>query len=199
MIRTMTRSLPALLGLVLIAALSACATTAPGPSFPEITFAHEPKIRLDVARVEFVQQYIPPQQSPNVEHLFARRPSAVVRRWAEERLEPMGITRVARVTLLDASVIVVPLAKKEGLSDLFWKEQTERYDATLEVKIEIIDANGKQLAFARGVAKRSQTVGEDISPNQRRQVWFELTEAVTKDFDAEMERVIRKYLTQYVR
>ena len=194
-----SRSLPALFGLALIATLSACATPAPGPTYPEITFAHEPTIRLDVARVEFVQKYVPPQQSPNVEHLFAQLPSAVVRRWAEERIEPVGITRVARVTLIDASVIEVPLAKKEGLTDLFWKEQTARYDATLEVRIEIIDANGKQLAFARSVAKRSQTVGEGISPNQRQQVWFELTEAVTMDLDAELERVIRKYLAQYVR
>jgi len=195
----MTRRFPALIGLALLAALSACATPEPEPTFPEITFTHEPKIRLDVAKVEFVQKYVPPQRSPNVEHLFAQLPSAVVRRWAEERIEPMGITRVARVTLVDASVIEVPLAKKEGLKDLFWKEQTERYDATLEVRIEIIDANGKQLAFARSVAKRSQTVDEDVSPNERQQIWFELTEAVTKDLDTELERVIRKYLAEYVR
>jgi EAL domain-containing protein (putative c-di-GMP-specific phosphodiesterase class I) len=46
---------------------------------------------------------------------------------------------------------------------------------------------------------RSRTVLEDTSLAQREQIWFEITEALMKDFDREIEANIRQYMAPYIR
>ncbi len=182
-----------------VVAVSACETPAPTPQYPEITFKHLDPIRLDVADIEYVQAYVPPQQAPNVEHLFPVRLSTVARRWADERIQVTGVTRVARVTLVNASVVETKLEKKTGLVGAFTTDQSERYDGTVEMRVEIVSSQGVVEAQARAVANRSRTVPEDITLNERDQVWFEMTEALMRDLDAELELTIRRYLARFVR
>ncbi len=189
-----------LAAVLLAASLAACETPVPEPRYPDISFGHMPPIRLDVADVEFVAEYAPPQKPPNVEHLFPVRPTATVQRWAAERIDAVGVMRRARVTLINAAVVEVALEKKKtGLSGIFWTEQSERYDGTIEGSVEIIDDRGLTVGRVRAVAQRSQTVPEDVSLNEREQVWYKLTKALMTDLDAELENTIRKYLEDYVR
>ncbi len=186
----------------LVASLAACET--PGPAeiqFPEITFAHLKPIRLDVVGVEFVEQYVAPRAPPNVDHLnnFPVQLAAVAERWTKDRLQPVGISRRARVILLDATVTETALQKRGGLTGLFWNDQSELYDARVEARIEIVDDDGAPEAHAQAVAQRSRSVPEDISLSKREQIWFELAEDVMKDLDAEIERSIQRFLASYVR
>ena len=183
----------------LLAALAACEVPAPSARYPEITFAHLEPIKLDVARVEFVQEYVPPLAPPNVEHLFPVLPSAVARRWSDDRIEAAGIARHARVVLVDAAVTETALDIRRGVRGLFWNEQSARYDAAVEVRIDILDDGGETLGQVRATARRSRTVPEDITLNQRDQVWFELTEALMTDLDAALESAIRRHLARFVR
>ena len=57
---------------------------------------------------------------------------------------------------------------------------------------------GRQ-GYAGATVKRSQTVPEDISPNELRQVWFEMTEKMIQEIDRQLEAGIRKYLANYIR
>ena len=154
---------------------------------------------LGRAEVEYVQAYAPPQTAPNVEHLFPVRLSTVARRWAGERIEATGVTRVARVTLVDAAVVETALVKKKGIEGAFTTDQSERYDGAVEMRIEIVDSRGAVEAQARAVANRSRTVPEDITLNERDQVWFEMTEAMMRDLDKELELTIRRHLARWVR
>ncbi len=184
----------------LVVSLAACET--PGPAeiqFPEITFTHLKPIRLDVVDIEFVDQYVPPRAPPNVDHLFPVQLAAVAERWTKDRLRPVGISRRARVLLLDATVTETALRKRGGLSGLFWNDQSERYDARVEARLEIVDDDGVPEAHVQAVAQRSRSVPEDISLSKREQTWFDLAEDVMKDLDAEIERVIRRYLATYIR
>jgi len=171
----------------------------PPPAFPEITFAHETPLALDVAEIDYVEAYLAPQTAPNVDHLFPVRPAAVAKRWAKDRLRAVGTSRRARVTLTDASVTETMLKTRKGITGAFYNEQERRYDATLEVKIEIFDDRGFSQAHASTVAKVSRTVPEDITLNDRDKVWFEMTETLAKKFDAEFERTIRTYLGGFLR
>ncbi len=183
---------------VLLAALAACETPPP-VGYPEITFIHLPAIGLDVAEVEFVQEYLPPQAPPNVDHLFPVLPSAVARRWAADRVRAVGVSRRARIVLVNAAVTETPLEKTTGLTGVFTTDQAARYDATVEVRIEIIGGRGEALGHARAVARRSRTVPENITLNDRDKVWFDLTEALMRDLDKELELTIRRYLAKFVR
>ena len=186
--------------LVLAVAISACQTPDPTPRYADITFSHLTPIKLDVGAVDYIQAYTPPGKNPNVDHLFPLRLSAVARRWAEERLEAVGaISRIARVTLVNASVVGSALDTTTGVKGVFTIDQAARYDATVEILIEIINSQGVIEGRAKAVAQRSQTAPENITLNDRDQLWFEMTEAVMADLDRELVATIGKYLSKYVK
>ena len=60
--------------------VAACETNSVQPHYPMITFSHLAPVNLDVAAVEYVDQYVPPQDAPNVDHLFPVPPSTVAKR-----------------------------------------------------------------------------------------------------------------------
>lgn len=186
----------------LVVALAATACQMPDSTtrFADITFSHLKPIVLDVGAIDYNQAYTPPGKVPNVDHLFPLRPSVVAQRWAADRLEAVGvISRIARVTLLNASVVGSALDITPGIKGVFTIDQAARYDATVEILIEIINSQGVIEGQVKVIAQRSRTAPENITLNDRDQLWFEMTEAVMRDLDRELEATIRKHLAKYVR
>lgn len=166
--------------------------------YPEITFVNSPSIAIDVQQVEITREYVPRGAKPNVEHLFPVTPNDAVTRWVGDRLVPVGRSRLVRVVVKDASVIEVPLEKTGGIKGWFTTDQAERYDATMEVVVEIRSDVGRD-AYASARVKRSQTIEEGASPAKRREVWYAMTERLMADLDKELERSMRQYLSPYLR
>ncbi|MCE2510936.1 MAG: hypothetical protein J4G10_08245 [Alphaproteobacteria bacterium] len=177
----------------------ACATPPPSDRQPELTFNHLAPIRLGVDRIEIVHAYAPPLRAPNVEHLLSTPPMDAAKRWAEERLRASVGPATARFTIRDAKVIEEKLPTTGGFLGYFTVEQGARYDATLDVLLEIIDGKGKRIAFAEAAAHYSQTVPEDASINERENYWFQLTENLLKTFDQEMGAAIQSHLAGFLR
>ena len=113
-------------------------------------------------------------------------------------LDSVGRSRLARVVIKNASVVEVQLEKTGGIKGWFTTDQSERYDATLEVVLEIRSDVGRD-AYASALVKRSQTIEEGASPNKRREVWYSMTERLMADLDKELERSMRQYLSAYIR
>ncbi len=189
----------ALVVLALAGVVSACTVPLPEPVYPQLTYGHLGAIRLDVAAVEIVEVYIPPLTPPNVEHEFPIAPAAAARRWFEDRLQAVGAAGLALAVVREASVVEVPLKKTTGVTGLVTKDQSERYDAKLVMEIEIRSAVGDREAFVRAVATRSRSVPEDITLNDREQVFFELTEALMNDINAQLLNQINQHLVKYLR
>jgi hypothetical protein len=182
------------LTLLLPVALGACETPAPEQKLPGIGFTHLEALRLNVADIEVVSEFKAPLRSPNVDHLFPTTPEAALRQWAADRLQPAGKGDTARFRIIDASAIETRLKRDTGLKGTFTKEQSERYEVGVEGSVEILDSRGFRRGFASARASRTRTVPEDITLNDREKVWFEMTEAVMNDFNAELERNIRQHL-----
>jgi len=179
---------------------TACTTPPPAISQPQLTYAHQAKIHLDVDAIEIVHAYVPPMRAPNVEHLFPTSPMKTVERWATDRLAAAGTSRTgrtARFVILDAKVVEEKLPTTGGISGYFTVDQGARYTAALEARLEIIDAQGTRRAFAEAKAFRDQTVPENASVNKREDYWFRLTEDLLKDFDREMETAIQTHLAGF--
>ena len=180
-------------------ALAACSSTPQKQTYPELTYGHNGVINLDVARVEFSNAYQPPLRAPNVEHLSPANPSLVMERWVRDRLRATGVTGEARVVLRDAKIVETRLATQGGIRGAFTTEQGYRYDANIEVEIQVRDANNVQRAFAKAQAARSRTGAEDMTLAQKEKLMFDLVEATMTEINSEFERQMRQYLGNYIR
>lgn len=184
--------------LAAMAALVACETPVEVEKFPELTYTHLAPFRLNALTVEVKSEYRPPLAAPNVDHLFPTPPKKALQRWAGDRLKAAGQTGSARFTIIDASIIETALPRDKGLTGALTKQQAFRYDATVEASLEIMDAKGFRKAFATARVKRSRTVREDATLNDRDRIWFILVESLMKDFNDEMEKNIRQYMQGYL-
>lgn len=188
----------ALAMLIIVGALGACAKVPP-PAPTEISFSHLGAIRFDVSQVEIADEYEPPLKAPNVEHEFPVSPAAAARRWVEDRIRAVGDSGKARAIIREASVVEVPLEVKGGLSGMFTKDQSERYDAKLVMEIELRSETGFTDGFVTATATRSQTVPEGITLNEREHVFYAITEKMMADLNSQLEKQINLHLERFVR
>ncbi len=183
---------------LLVVFLAACETPVVTQTLPELTYGHLSTFTLDVADIAVTAKYVPPMQAPNVDHLFPTPPGKALRRWAADRVRAGGRRGRARFVILDAAVTETALKLDKSFTGAFTKQQSERYDATVEVSLEILDDKGFRKGFANARVMRSRTLGEDATINDRERMWFDLTDALMRDFNAELEKNIRQYLGGYL-
>ena len=91
------------------------------------------------------------------------------------------------------------MKRTEGFYGIFTTDQSERYDAVLEVALEIRSDTGALLGQVTTETRKSHTVAENASLNQREAAWFEMTDGLIKLLNAEMERVTPLYLGRWIR
>ncbi|ARJ66769.1 hypothetical protein WV31_14355 [Magnetospirillum sp. ME-1] len=185
-----------------VAALTASAcqnAKPPMQKLPEISFANLRPFQLDVGQLEIVSEFVAPGRSPHIEHLMPVSPEGAIQRWAQDRLKPVGRTGSARVVIKDAKVVEVPLSVDKGLTGAFKKEQELRYDAALNVAVQILDARGMVQGETVAQATRSKTVAEGITLNERDRVLYDISESLARDIDQQMSQLIQSYLGRWVR
>ncbi len=195
----MARSLAriAILAALAAPALLSCATQPVG-TVPELTYRHLGPINLAVGSFDVETRYIPPLAPPNVEHRAPVPPYAAVRQWGIDRVQTRGGENTARLVILDASIVEHELPVTGGLKGAFQRQQERRYDARTAVMLEIVDPGRRQLAFVTARAERSQTTPEGMPIAQREKVWFEMTEAMMRDLNAQLEENIQRYFGPYI-
>ncbi len=177
--------------------LAACETAVEGRNFAQISFAHLSPIKLNVANIEVREPAAEAPGNGNIEHELPVSLRGAARHWAEQRLQAVGQTGSAVVTVERADFREERLKKTPGFKGIFTTDQVERYRAALTVSVSITDPKGSAVARASG--SRTQTVPEDASLADREKVWFSMTEKLVKAVDAEMEKRIRENLILYVR
>ncbi len=161
---------------------------------PPINFADGKTIDLDVAVIDVVEQYRSPMGKPNVEHLAPNSPTQAVRRWAAQRLRPVGQSGSVQVVIVDASIVESQLAREQGVTSYFTTQQAQRYDGRIEVKLVSQNSPSGVNGFVQGVATRSQTVPEDISLAGREEVWDKLVRGMMEDVDVRINQAVREGL-----
>ncbi len=188
-------SLP-VVGLLLF--LASCAQPLPPSPKLELTYSHLGQIRLDVAEVEIVENYVPPLREPNVEHLIPVSPAQATRQWATDRLFAAGTGRRAHFVIDQAEVIETNLPVETGVRGALTVDQSRRYDAVIGVVLEIRDDRGFRLAFASAKAVRSQTISENLTLRERDLLLYQMVEALIADLNRELEGKIDEFLSAYM-
>ena len=179
-------------------ALAACETRVETPSYADITFAHKDPIALDVAAIEIVPAYEPTRQPPNVETEFPVGPLATAERWAEDRLRAVGDAGTATFTVRDASVVERRLETNEGFTNLFTTEQSEKYDARYLVTLEAVNPDSQSRAGVTVEVNRTRTVAEDLTYNEREEIWYRFAEDMAEDLDRRLEREIAAHFGPFL-
>ncbi|MBA3813709.1 MAG: hypothetical protein H0X26_04345 [Alphaproteobacteria bacterium] len=184
---------------VLAALLAGCAPSAELPDPVGLAYLANKPLCLNVARVEVIKKYQSSSVPPHVENSFPVPPIAMIQQWVQDRLLHVGKTGYAVVTIEDASVVETSLKGTPGFKGMFTVDQSERYDASMSVKVEVFDDLGNLKSFAYARTKGSRTVGENLTLGQRRKVWMIMMEKIMNSLDAELELNVRSYLKDYVR
>ena len=177
--------------------LGACATPSTN-HLPELTFKHLAPISLEVANIKMVSQSVQSVETSDVGYRFPLSPEKALNKWAEDRLQLAGNKGTARFTILEAKVTETKLGTNKKVTDLFRQEASERYDALVEARLEILDDGGIALAVATSRANWSQTVREDTTLADRRRIWLEMIEKLMGRFNTEMEVAIQRYMTDFL-
>lgn len=185
---------------LLLAALGACDTSPTREPFPKLTYSYLPPFRLAVAEVEVLDQYHPPLAPPYIEQQFPVSPAGTAEQWGHDRLQAVGGSGRAIYTVLRGDAIDVHLANNDsGMFGQFTVPQSDRYDLTIAVKLDIFDPSGRVVASVNARAIRSNTVAADATLNDRERLWFDMTEATMKDLNGQLEKSIPLYLRAYLR
>jgi hypothetical protein len=175
---------------VIAASLVACSST-PAPVAREISFKDKPPIPLYVSSIDVDSSYKPPMTAPNVDHLMTPTPSQAIRTWTKDRLVAKGGSLSARVTIRDASVVETALETSKGWTGWFTSEPAYRYDGKMDVTIELVRPDGTVEAYVSAKTDRTRNVMEDTSIEAKEQIWYDMTERMALDVDAELEKQIK--------
>lgn len=192
------RVLPRLASAAALAGLlAACSLDDPSNRFAQLTYQHLPDINLDVGEIQIEQAYLTPGQPPNVDHRFPMQPKDAAVRWAQDRLVASGDRLTFRYIVREASAVETPLPVSGGITGMLRTDQSERYEAHIVVEMQVLD--GRQIqGSAKAEARRSVTVAEDSSLNEREEVWYRLTEDTMRDLDQQLEQTIREAFFPYI-
>lgn len=191
-------SFPAIL-LVAGLSLAACELTPPRPEYPPFSYSEKAPMRFDVAQLVVELAYKPSSEPPNVELLFPLRPDQAAAGWAGDRLVAAGSTRRLRFIVSTASVTETALETETGMSGAVTIDQAERFNATLTIDVQIVEDDGFVVGNATATVRRSVTVPEDASLNDREGTWYQLTKALMDDMDSQLEEVLKKVFFRFLR
>ena len=181
----------------LFCTLLSCKTSNIESTTPELTFSHLPDIRINVAKISVLNEYKMPFKKPNVEHVAPVSPGASVERWVSDILVPVGDKLDAQFIIKSGSIIESELKTQKGLKGVFAIEQSKRYTAIVDARLEIFDGS-RRLATINAKAKRSHTLREDATPNLKTNLLFNLVENLMATFDRELRRQVDSHLQNYI-
>jgi hypothetical protein len=181
-----------LIGLLVLAG---CASPPPPPAYPPLQFTDtQNNLAFNVARIEVVDDYVPPMSAPHVETQAPLAPATAVRQWASERLVAAGQSGVLRVHILDASIIEIPLQTSSGVEGMVTNEADRRYQGTLRVRLEYQPGYGTN-SFAEASSTRSIAVSKRSSVNDRNQQLYDLSAGLMGDVDRALQQFVRNSMT----
>jgi hypothetical protein len=178
---------------------SGCSSHREGPLVvPEISFTRYQPIYLDVANIDFVEEYKSPQREPFVEHLLPITPAEAMRAWVKDRIRSVGLNHTMQVIIKDARVVSVELPQQEGLGGVFSANPNRRYDSRLEVELRVYNNGAMSDASVTVVATQSNTISQKATIQERKAAFAKMTFQLMESANAELEKQIFKYFTRYI-
>lgn len=183
---------------VALGMLGACDVNLPDNKMPEIDYTSRMPYEINVGQLEIVNSYNAPGRAPNIDHQMGLSPESELKRWAQSRLQPMGTEGSGRYTILDASMTETPVKTESGIDTLFKKQAIARYDVSLRVTLQILDATRAVKGEVTASSKHYRTILEGATVHEREKAQAELLKNAMGDIDAQMDKGVRGHLQQWL-
>lgn len=179
--------------------LAACTQTPVPRENSDVVFSG-PVYRLNVARIDVVDEYQSSRMLPHVELLASPSPAETVKRWSDTHLVAGGGTGYAEVVVKDAHILRKNLPKqKTGIEGYFTNEQTEEYDGQLEVTLKIYDGTRiLPVATVDAMSRSMRTLGEDASLEDHKNTYHDISTELIKSLEPELDKNISDNFGKYL-
>ncbi|HJQ57686.1 MAG TPA: hypothetical protein VJ890_12305 [Vineibacter sp.] len=159
-------------------------------------------LRLDVARVEVVQAYAPPQRPPNIEHRMIVSPLATLEDWARRHIEAAAPGRddsAGVFVIEDASVVIEKVWMRRSVMESLVREEADKFTLRLAVTLQVRDRLGATQGGTSAEATAWRTVPESLKDTDRAAIWHELLIAAMDNLVPAFEANARAYLTRFLK
>ena len=141
--------------------LGGCQTTAP---VSPITTADEfAPLTINARRLEIIDNWQMPLESPYIGHRAQTSPSNILGKWASRVLQPAGGSGELVFDISRASLTRVALPLEVGITTLLTDQQESKINAEFDVKIIWLQPVGGSQAFVKLRANHSVTIPESAS------------------------------------
>jgi hypothetical protein len=185
---------------IMLLAVAACQNAPQSYTLSPVTFAREQVIRVNVAKINVIDETSATKTSANIEQKMSMPPADALRIWAKERLQAVGQSGSLEITLSDASIKEVSLPVREGFQGFISDEQNMRYDGSLKATLRLYDGqNAMSRAEGDVSIMRSHTINEKATIADREKLWHDMATDMALSFDKEAELRLRQYFSPYLR
>ncbi len=161
-----------------------------------------PQLSLEVAELQIVPAFAPPPDRAHVESTVPFAPTAALEAWAKTHVAAKGKAGVALIVIRDASVTATKLKPNlDTIRDWFRRQPIERFDATLELELQIRDDDGRLRAMAITRATHARYLMDNWRDLERERIEHlqMLTDEIVAAALTQLEREARDKLARYVR
>lgn len=165
-------------------AVSGCTTSAPeSKPLPELTFQHITPLPVQVSAVAIENRYDAGRDPHDVSSSFPTPPDIVLRRYAENRLQPVGVAGTLKFIIEDAHVyqsLVRPAGKFTGWMGL---NKKDLYEIDLKIRMYTVTGGGEEGVHSILNIRRSIAIPHRFSVAQKEREKFLFLELLMKDID----------------
>lgn len=190
-----------LLALVLCVALTACASE-PAPPPAPLDYASLGKIYLDTQDLRVVNRFFDSTaKTSSAQQAYTPKLSEAIKRWASDRLQPVGTVGHATILIKDASVSEQILPTSSSFENWFTRQQSSKLIGRIEVEIDAqspMGDVGSKSGFAKAHASHSVTLPQDPTEKERASAYKTLLDALMANLNKNLEQAIREHMARFV-
>ena len=164
--------------------LTGCTSTIPeGKPMPELTFEHMAPFPVNVAKIDVENQYDPASDPQDVSSSFPSPPDIMLRRYAENRLQPVGQQGTLKFVIEDSHIhhsLVQPAGKFTGWLGI---DRKDLYEVVMRLRMFEITADGHERTNAVLNLRRSISIPQRYSVAEKDIEKFKFLEMLMQDVD----------------
>ncbi len=153
--------------MVIFSLLTACSTTSgdtsPPPKFDVGNYA---VISLNARRLEIVENWQMPMETPYIGHFQIPYPSNVVAKWAAGVFQPAGGSGELILDISKASVTKEKLPRETDIQGMLSDQQDTKIRVELAARLMWLQPVGGAKAMVNLSAIQSKTIPESATPNK---------------------------------